>query len=245
MTSLAAHLTNIVATLRAAIGTHVGRLARPRHSAWIGDKFFIEAPRTEPQPHVTMEAWGLLWRRLGRLSQRFTVLFDRWQSNTQPKPRPRRARPGAPPSAQPDTPATTPTPDLRFPRKIGWVNHRIPESAPPTGQLDAMLRDREPELRQFLTEAPQAGRYLRPLCRALGVPQPTWLQLPKRPKKPSPLAGEGWVRGKPRTPRQPEKPRWPKGVRRPPTHPYPMIPEDKPFRPWVLRAVRAAKKSGE
>ena len=152
-----------------------------------------------------------------------------------------------PPAPITEAPQSVQTPDLRFPRKIGWVNHRIPESAPPTGQLDAMLRDREPELRHSLTGAPHAGRSLRPLFRALGVPQPTWLQLPRRPrptKKPSPLVGEGWVRGEQRPQRQPENPRWPKGQRRPATHPYPMLPEDKPFRPWVLRAVRAAKKLG-
>ncbi len=239
MISLATHLTQIVATLRAAIGTHVGRLARPRHSAWIGDRFFIAAERTEPTPHVTPEAWAVLWRRHGRLANRFTTLFDRWQANTLPRPRAR--KPARPTPAQGNTDKDNtgkdntgqPTPDLRLPRANGWVNHRIPDSAPPTGQLDAFLRDRAPELRQFLAAAPQAGRYLRPLCRALGLPQPDWLRLPPRPRRP-----------RRRPPPEPAPhPRWPAGPRRPATHPSPMRPEDKPLRPWVHRTARAWKKS--
>ncbi|MCC6718081.1 MAG: hypothetical protein IT555_09360 [Acetobacteraceae bacterium] len=57
----------ILADLRAAIGTHLGR-----------DR--------------TYEAWlALAWQRIGRMSQRFQRLYHRWQAGTLPKPRPSRA----------------------------------------------------------------------------------------------------------------------------------------------------------
>jgi len=229
MPPLVAHLTHIVATLRAAIGTHVARLTRPRHAAWIGDRFFIEAERTDPKPPIPLEAWTLLWNRLGRLATRFHTLYTRWQANTLPKPRPSRPR-----TARAETPAEQ-APTLRLPRAHGWVNHRIPESAPPSGLLDTFLRQHEPELRQFLIAAPQAARYLRPLCQQLGLPQPDWLQRPSPARE---------ARQRPHAPRPAASPRWPQGQRRPPTHPAPMLPGDKPLRPWVHRTANAWKKAG-
>jgi hypothetical protein len=214
MPSIATRMATIITVLRAAIGTHVGRLTRPRHSAWIGDRFFIEAPRPQPRPAIPLPAWTVLWRRLQRLSDRFAALHARWQANTllARRPRPARRAPAKP----------KPQPAPRLTRAFGWVNRHIPESAPPSGMLDALLRD--PETQNFAAAAPQAGRLLRPLCRALGLVPPAWLRLPPRPRKPRPE----------KTTTRPE--RRPRGL------PWPLLPTDKPLQGYVLGATRAWTK---
>ena len=93
-------------------------------------------------------------------------------------------------------------------------------------QLNAFLE--RPDLPAFLAAVPQAGRYLRPLCRLLAVPQPEFLALPPRPRRTRPP--------RPRAPR----PRAP-NLRNPQ-----LPPGDPPFRPYVLAAARYfRKKYGE
>ncbi len=182
MWTIPEHFAGLIALLRNAIGVFVQREVAARQVVWIGDRAFQARPTPNALPD---EVWGLFWNRLQRLSRRFTLLYQRWQSGTLPKPHPHRtrARPAAPQDANTAPPPTLP---LRLPRSFGWVNHRIPESAPPAGMLDAMLHQREGEVRAFLAAAPQAGRLLRPLCQALGVVQPDWLRLPPRPRRPRP-----------------------------------------------------------
>ena len=70
----------------------------------------------------------------------------------------------------------------------------------------------EPEFLALLQAAPQAGRIVRPLCRALGIPLPQILQLPQRPRREKPPRAR-----KPR----PEKPYRQNPIRRPPKNPEP------------------------
>jgi len=182
MQTIPERLAGLVALLRNAIGVFAQREVAARQVVWIGDRAF----QARPTPNALPDAvWSLFWNRLQLLSRRFTLLYRRWQSGTLPTPRPRRAR--TRPASPPESAATPPRPPaLRLPRAFGWVNRRIPEAAPPTGMLDALLREHEGEWRAFLAAAPQAGRLLRPLCLALGIRQPAWLRLPPRPRRPRP-----------------------------------------------------------
>lgn len=155
---------------------------------------------------MPIPSWALLQQRLTRIAARFQALFDRWQSNTLPTPR-------APRPSRTSRPA--PHQALRLPRAQGWVSRRIPEAAPAAGFLISLLQN--PETRPFVQAAPQAGRMLRPLCRALGIPQPDWLKLPARPRPP-------------RAPR-PAKPRAPR-----------LTDPELRLQPYVIAAARASKK---
>ena len=172
MLTIAEKLTGIVVQLQAAIGGFLARQARVAQVVWLGTQAHVPLRAPGQLPPLPDAAWSLLWHRLARLSARFNTLFHKWRHHRLPKPR---ARTGRPPAPQNPRPALPP-----LPRAHGWVNHRIPESAPPTGHLAAMLDD--PETRAFLTAAPQAGRLLRPLCRALGITPPDWLRLPRSPR---------------------------------------------------------------
>jgi|GEM_PF-2471226 len=176
MSTIATKLATIATLLCTAIGVFVAREARPRQIVWLGTRVFAEQRPAPRLPSLPQPVWALLCDRLARLATRFQVLFDRWQSNT--LPRPRRQTPGRTPAA------TAKRPPTRLPRAHAWVNHRIPEAAPPSGRLEALLHD--PDTRAFVQAAPQAGRLLRPLCQALGLPQPDWLRLPRRPRRPPP-----------------------------------------------------------
>ena len=173
MLHFTARLVAILASLPTAIAAHAARESRARATTWLGALAYQPAQPANPLaiPPLATERWTLLWHRLGRMANRFQALLQRFQANTLPAPRPSRA---GQPARQPGTPR------LALPRAHGWVNHRIPESAPCTGQLADLLLD--PALPAFLARAPQAGRLLRPLCRALGVPLPPCLALPPRPR---------------------------------------------------------------
>lgn len=175
MPTIATRLTYLVIHLRQAIAAHLDRQTRAQNLVWLGTQSYSPKVAPERLPPLAAPLWSLLLRRLDRLSVRFNTLFQRWRDNCLPRRRPARAR------TRPTT-GPGPQPLPRLPTAHGWVNHRIPESAPPTGQLESLLRD--PETRALVAAAPQAGRLLRPLCRALGIPQPDWLRLPKRPRTP-------------------------------------------------------------
>ncbi len=175
MLTLATRIAWIATHLRDAIGVFAARQSRAPQTVILGAQAYAPSIPPNQPPKLPNATWLLFWNRLGRLSTRFQTLFARWRTNTLPRHRlrpPRLTRPAA--DARPAAP--------RLPCANGWVNHRIPESSPSTAQLDALLRD--PEARALVEAAPQAGRLLRPLCRALGVPQPDWLRLPRRPRKP-------------------------------------------------------------
>jgi hypothetical protein len=183
MLTITERLTWIVAQLRTALGVFAAREARPPQPVWIGATLYAPRVSAPALPVLPPEAWILFWNRLDRLLRRFHALHDRWRSNTLPAPRPPR------PAKRPACPPAAPHPRTRhpsLPRAFAWVNRRIPESSPSSGQLHTLLA--EPDTRALVEAAPQAGRLLRPLCRALGVRPPPWLALPTRLRKPHPRA---------------------------------------------------------
>ncbi len=195
MLSLADHLTHIVATIRAAIG-------------------LLIAPVPARESHAQMVQ--LLFNRVGRAVRLFARLHALWLANRLPAPRPSRAR-----TAKAQTEPTRPLPPP-IPRAKGWfLNAGQHHAGLAHFQLNAFL-ERE-DLPAFLATVPQAGRYLRPLCRLLAVPQPAFLALPPRPHR-----------------KRASRPRAP----RPPSLRNPQLPPgDPPFRPYVLAAARYFQKA--
>ncbi len=172
MLTIGTRLAWIITQLRGALEAFAVRESRVQPAVWLGTRLFAPVPAPNQPPKLPNAAWRLFWDRIGRLSARFETLFIRWRENRLPAPRaPRPHRDRAPAKPLP-----------RLPRAHGWVLRRVREAAPSAGQLAAMLAD--PEIRAFVAAAPQAGRLLRPLCRALAIPQPDWLRLPRRPRPP-------------------------------------------------------------
>ncbi len=196
MLPLTDHLTHIVATIRAVIG-------------------LLIPPVPARESHAQMVQ--LLFNRVGRAARLFARLYALWQANRLPAPRSSRARTA---KAQPAPTRPLPPP---IPRAKGWfLNAGQHHAALAHVQLNAFLE--RTDLAAFLAAVPQAGRYLRPLCRLLAVPQPTFLALPPRPRRK-------------RTPR-------PRTTRsRAPNLRNPQLPAgDPPFRPYVLAAARYFRK---
>ena len=160
-------LVAILTSLRHAVAAFAARQDRVQ-TTWIGAQAYSPIEPPNQPPKLPAETWTLLWHRLNRLAARFQALFARWQTNTLPTRRPCAPRP------------YTPREYTRLPTTPGWINHRIAEAASCAGTLDILLQ--HPELPEFLQQAPQAGRLLRPLIRALGLPTPDCLKLPPRPK---------------------------------------------------------------
>ena len=178
MRDFTTRLVAILTSLRHAVAAFAARQDRVQ-TTWIGTQAYSPIVPPNQPPKLPPETWPLLWHRLNRLAARFQALFARWQTNTLPMPRLRAPRPYIP--------RETP----RLPTTHGWINARIPEAAPCAGTLDILLQ--HSELPKFLTEAPQAGRLLRPLLRALGLQTPDCLNLPK-PKLLSPRPPRvGWA----------------------------------------------------
>ena len=225
MTEFAAKLIHMIHLLRHVVAEFVVACERPPQPVWLGTRVFVPViapPRHKPYP---LETWNLLTIRLQRLANRLQSLFARWQQGTLKPPRPRASRP----AGHPARPAPA-QPYQRLPRERGWINRRVEAAAQCCGLLHNFLQ--QPDAECFHAEIPQSARLLRPLCHALAVDHPTWLKLPPRPR-----------RKRPRSPAAPSQPAWPSG-QRPKTHPYPMLPTDKPLRDYVLATAKAWKKSG-
>ena len=226
MPEFAAKLIHMIHLLRRVVAEFVVACERPPQPVWLGTRVFVPViapPRHKPYP---LETWNLLTLRLQRLANRFQSLFVRWQQGTLKPPRPRPAA-----TTATTTPSTrTPKPYIRLPRERGWINKRIDASGQCGGLLTSFLQ--QPEAERFHAEIPQSARLLRPLCHALAVDPPAWLKLPPRPRRP-----------RPRKPATPAQPGWGRG-QRPRTHPYPMLPTDKPLRDYVLATAKAWKKTG-
>ncbi|MCC6718909.1 MAG: hypothetical protein IT555_13580 [Acetobacteraceae bacterium] len=157
-----------------------------------------------------------LWRTATRLDR----LALRWQAGklSPPRTRPTRATtPAKPP------PADAPPKPPRLPTRDAWLIRLVQPTAQFAGQIEVFLAD--PDTRALLAAAPQAGRLLRPLCRALGFPAPPWLRLPPRP---------------PRT-RLPRK----RKSRLPAPAPVPPGTPDRPLPAYVRAAVRAWRKNSD
>jgi hypothetical protein len=190
MFQLSLLLTGLIQGLRRVIARAAPVVSAPARPIWAGPELrWIMAPHGD-LPLLPGPVWTLLWFRLERIGNRLTRLYERWQQGTLPSPRPKTTRPK---SAQKPTPPQIPefpvAPGMplvdaptRLPRGHGWVTRRIPEAGPSAGALHDLLQ--QADTRTFIEAAPQAARLLRPLCHALGVDQPAWLQLPPRPRAP-------------------------------------------------------------
>ena len=191
MRDFTTRLVALLTSLRHAVAAFAARQDRVQ-TTWIGAQAYSPIQSPNQLPKLPAETWPLLWHRLNRLAARFQTLFARWQTNTLPAPRLRAPRP------------YTPREYPRLPTTPGWINHRIAEAAACAGTLDILLR--APELPAFLQQAPQAGRLLRPLIRALGLQTPDCLKLPKPvplSPRPPPAEPEGGSVATPPTPFRP------------------------------------------
>ncbi len=218
MSSFAERLAWIVTTLCAALGAYGRRLASPPQPVWLGTRCYIPAIAPERLPRLSTALWDLFIQRAQRTSARITVFYEQWRAGTLAPPRPSapRAKPATPPQPAPHLTAPH-LPALRLPRAFAWANARARELGNPAGMLHMLLQE-DPDSQRFLTEVPRAARLVRPLCQALGVTQPPWLRLPPRP----------------RTPRKP-KPRR--------NRPIPLTDPSLGLQPYVIAAVRHARKN--
>ena len=214
-------LTGLIQGLRRVITRAAPVVSAPARPIWAGpERRWIMAPHGD-LPLLPGPIWTLLWLRLHRLNNRLARLYERWQTNTLPTPRKPTQRPKTLRPTPPQIPEL-PAPGMplvdaptRLPSGRGWITRRIPEAGPSAGQLHDLLQ--HPYTQDFVQAAPQAARLLRPLCHALGIDQPAWLQRPPRP----------------RTARKPRAPR----PRRPSLND-----PDLRFRPWERPAIRAFHK---
>ena len=139
--------------------------------------------------------------RLRRTAARLQQLYIRWRAGTLPKPRPSRA-------GQPRKPRER----IKEPVGKAWLLKLAQPTAQYRSALEQLLAD--PEFIQFLRDAPQAGRLLRPLCRMLAIePTPEPLHIPGRhyppPRPPKPARPQKPVPPQPQpTPTQERKPHW-------------------------------------
>ena len=164
----------------------------------------------------------MVHRRLVGMALRLDRLTQRWQAGTLPRLRPRlrprprcagQARAGEPPAARPRSPV---------PRERFWLIHIFQPTAQFAGQVSVFLAD--PQTQALVAAAPQAGRILRPLCHAFGLPPPAYLRLPLRRRAP-PAAPQAACPAPPET-----------GPTTP-TSPAPTPP--RPLPRWVRAAARA------
>ncbi len=190
MIQLSLLLTGLIQGLRRVIARAAPVVSAPARPIWAGpEQRWIIAPHGD-LPILPGPIWTLLCLRLQRLNNRLTRLYDRWQTNTLPTPRPTTTRPDsvrhsrAPERIQsmPMAGAELVEAPARLPRARGWITRRIPEAGPSAGWLEHLLQ--QPHTQDFVQAAPQVARLLRPLCHALGVDQPDWLKLPPRPRTP-------------------------------------------------------------
>jgi hypothetical protein len=129
----------------------------------------------------------LIWNYLGRILNQFAAIAAKVRAGTLPAPRKPRTR--APLAAaepplprKPGKPSLLPRGHLWMIKLFGWHvgNHAC--------LLETLLKD--PDMAALIAAAPQLGRLLRPLCRALGR-DPGAAALPPRPPSPANLASHG------------------------------------------------------
>jgi hypothetical protein len=162
-----------------------------------------------------------IWNRISRTRVRLArAMAHLAAGHTRHPTQPRTPRPRQAPHEQ-DPRSHVPV------RRHGWLgallDHHVRAYA---SQLEFLLA--RPGAAALIAASPGATRTLRPLCRMLGTELPAALRLPPRPRSARP-----W----PARPK-PAKPPRAKG-------PSPgLAPGDQPFRPYVLKAIRYAKRHG-
>ncbi len=202
MLTIAARLGTILSALRQAVAAFAARQNHVQPLVWLGAIAYAPIATPGLPPRIAPETWALLINRLGRTAARFAALFAGWRAGTlaPARPRPGRIRPQR---VGPRLPATR-----------GWLAGGTDHHVRAYGShLQHLLA--EPGMAEFVAEVPRAGRLLRPLVHALGLPDPTWLALPQHPAR---------VRRTPATPK-----------------PEPGTP-DRPLPANIRAAVRAWKK---
>src|SRR5579871_2523937 len=136
----------------------------------------VEARAKEPHPKILYPLLNLAWHLFGRLGRHLGFILDRFRAGTLAQPKPRRAGETRRTAVAPANPRE------REPSRPGWLlpvmGHRGVLCAT---SLRALLEN--PDLAAFLATAPQTGRQIRPMCRALAVPLPEFLKLPKQEKE--------------------------------------------------------------
>jgi hypothetical protein len=126
--------------------------------------------------------WAV-WHRISLLSRRFRSL------SLNPHPI-RERKPGAKAQTAPEpAEAPAPTPPAgakksKLPGQKGWLLQTFPGHHIPyvRGHLIRFLED--PDLSLLHSGNPSIGRVLRPICHMLAIPLPTYLKLPRKPRKP-------------------------------------------------------------
>ena len=167
-----------------------------------------------------------IWNRISRTRVRLARALAHLAAGHTPHPsRPRPARPNQAPREK-DPRSHVPV------RRHGWLgamlDHHVRAYA---SQLEFLVA--RPGAAALLATSPAARRTLRPLCRMLGTELPAPLRLPPRPKPAQPRPAQ------PKPPRP--KPASPPRARGPSPG---LAPGDQPFRPYVLKAIRYAKRHG-
>ncbi|MCX7378681.1 MAG: hypothetical protein NTY94_18270 [Alphaproteobacteria bacterium] len=157
-----------------------------------------------------------IWNRISRTRVRLARAMAHLANGHTPRP----ARPRTP---RPHQAAREKDPRSHVPvRRHAWLgallDHHVRAYA---SQFEFLLA--RPGAAALIAASPGATRTLRPLCRMLGTELPAALRLPPRPRPARP---------------KPAKPPRAKG-------PSPgLAPGDQPFRPYVLKAIRYAKRHG-
>ena len=170
-----------------------------------------------------------VWNRISRTRVRLARALAHLAVGTAPR------RPTAPRAPRPPRPYVK-DPRAHVPvRRHGWLgallDHHVRGHA---SQLEFLLA--RPGAAALVAACPAAARTLRPLCRLLGTELPPQLRLPPRPRRrPKPA--------QPATP--PPTPSEATPAPRPPKPPGPgLAPGDRPFQPYVLKAIRHDKRHG-
>jgi hypothetical protein len=139
------------------------------------DRIMRSLQRAVADNHVARGVSGplvlLIWNFLGGIINRFAAIVAKLRTGTLPaprSPRPRAPKPRAPfPAAESPAPAKPPRKKRLLPNAEMWLVKLLGWHVGGLGsQLEHLLKD--PDMAALIAAAPQLGRLLRPLCRALG-----------------------------------------------------------------------------
>jgi hypothetical protein len=147
----------------------------------VGNRFreWSFGPQRGPIPPslcLVIEGW------LDRRRTLVMALIARFQAGKLRRPGP--SRPRTRPEGATRPARWPPPPDQSLPRWRNWLQTLVPEVEHSGAWLSDLLT--EPEMRALAEAAPQLGRYLRPVLRAVGREVPEWLRAPPRPRPPEP-----------------------------------------------------------
>ena len=148
--------------------------------------------RTKIRAGVEWALFNAAQAHVRRIRNRFAALVVKYRAGTLPAPRPKRPPPAIEPpdGSEPDESEQKPKPVRPvslLPRNFAWLCGIVPQWAAGCGGQVLHLLD-EPEMRDLIAAAPQAGRLLRPLLWMTGRHCPDFLALPPRVRAPRHLS---------------------------------------------------------